>query len=82
MTAQAVYLACAKRAREAGVRSFTPHDLRRSCVSAMLDAGVDLATVARHAGHAATTTTQRYDRRGERALKHAAASLVVPYAPR
>lgn len=82
MTAQAVYLACAKRAREAGVRSFTPHDLRRSCVSAMLDAGVDLATVARHAGHASPTTTQRYDRRGERALKHAAASLVVPYAPR
>src|SRR3970282_477350 len=51
MTTPAVYNLLHKRAREAGVSNFSPHDLRRSFISDLLDAGADIAIVARMAGH-------------------------------
>ena len=67
MTAQAIHDVIVRRAQQAGVAHVSPHDLRRSFVSDMLDAGVDIATVAAMAGHASVNTTARYDRRGEQA---------------
>ena len=79
MTPQAIYNMLNKRATSAGVKRFSPHDLRRSFVSDLLDAGADLATVQRMAGHASTDTTARYDRRPEAAKQRAASLLHVPY---
>jgi site-specific recombinase XerD len=82
ITPQAIYNMLAKRAKAAGVAKFSPHDLRRSFVSDLLDKGVDIATVARMAGHANVQTTARYDRRPEQAKQKAAGLLHIPYHKR
>ena len=79
LTPQAVYHLLGSRGKRAGVKFFTPHDLRRTFVSNLLDAGVDIATVARMAGHSNIQTTARYDRRPEEAKQRAAKLLHVPY---
>lgn len=55
----------------AKVEDFTPHDLRRTFMTRLLDKGVDPLTVSKLAGHAAVQTTMGYDRRAERVKKQA-----------
>jgi hypothetical protein len=69
-----------RRAVAAGVEDeVRPHDFRRSVASELLDAGIDLATVARLLGHPNVATTQRYDRRPEAALASAVSKIRFPY---
>ena len=68
-----------ERAAEAAIKTFSPHDLRRSFVSGLLSSGVDLVTVSAMAGHASVTTTAKYDRRGEEAKRQAAERLIIPF---
>ena len=85
MTGQALMMRLKRLARSAVIEDCSPHDLRRTFVSSLLNAGADLSAVQRLAGHASVETTIRYDRRGESA-KAAAASLMpistgLPKAP-
>ena len=79
MTAQALYNLLARRALAAGIKDFSPHDMRRTFCGDMLEAGADIATVAKLMGHASVNTTARYDRRPETAKRAASELLHVPY---
>lgn len=74
-TSQAVLYLLQKRATLACVEPFSPHDCRRTFISELLDAGVDLITVQKLAGHESPLTTAKYDRRGEAAKRNAAAAV-------
>jgi hypothetical protein len=77
MDQQSVYDLLRTRADRAGVQ-LSPHGLRRSFVSDLLDRGVDITTVAAMAGRSSVKTTARYDRCGAEAKRHAARALHVP----
>jgi len=81
ITAGAVYRVIARRAAAAGVADRSPHDFRRTFVGDLLEQGHDRSTVQRRAGHAAPTTTARYDRRGEAPQARATADLPFPTGP-
>lgn len=52
LTGQAVLHICQRRAQQAGIGAFSPHDLRRTFIGDLLDRGPDIATVQQLAGHA------------------------------
>nr|MDZ8061259.1 site-specific integrase [Nostoc sp. EkiNYC01] len=77
LTPQAVLFILQKRGEEAKLEHFSPHDLRRTFASDLLDAGVDIATVQMMLGHASPAQAARYDRRGEERKRRAGAQLEI-----
>ena len=67
-----------RRGSQAGIDSFSPHDLRRTFCSDLLDAGIDIVTVQKLVGHASPVTTAQYDRRGEETKRMAVQRLEIP----
>jgi site-specific recombinase XerC len=82
MSAQAIYDALLKRGRAARIPSLSPHDLRRTFASDLLDVSGDVSAVQKLLGHANVQTTMRYDRRGEAAKRKAINLLHLPYRSR
>ncbi|WP_324019903.1 tyrosine-type recombinase/integrase [Pantoea sp. JZ29] len=60
---------------DAGIAWFTPHDMRRTFITRLLEQGVDINTVRQLAGHSDISTTTRYDCRDERMKTHASQQL-------
>ena len=78
MRGESLWYILRRRQRQAGVQGITPHSYRRAYVTDLLDAGVDVFTVQRLAGHADAVTTARYDRRRDDVQRHASARLHLP----
>ena len=72
LTARGVYDIVTRRVKQAGLDKASPHDLRRSFLTYLLDNGEDLATAADMAGHASADTTRRYLRHQKRRNRAAA----------
>jgi site-specific recombinase XerD len=75
----AVYLIVKEVAEAANIESFTPHDMRRTFIGDLLDAGADISTVQQLAGHSSVVTTQKYDRRPHETRRRAAKTIHVPF---
>jgi site-specific recombinase XerD len=60
LTLQGIYYLLKRRAKSASVKRLIPHDFRCTFVGDLLDGGVDIAIVAKMAGHARVDTTARY----------------------
>jgi len=69
LTDQSVYFILKRLMVLTGIADFSPHDLRGSFISCLLDTGNDIKTVADIVGHSDIRTTARYDRRGEKRKK-------------
>jgi len=63
MTSQSIYDLLKKRSNEANIINCSPHDLRRTFVTRLLELGIDINTVRQLAGHSDIQTTTRYDLR-------------------
>lgn len=79
LTPQSIYNALLTRARTAGLSNLTPHNLRRTSATNLLDRGADLKVVQDLLGHSSLDTTKIYDRRGDPAQRRAASLLTLPY---
>jgi integrase/recombinase XerD len=75
INAQAVYAMLKRRSREAGIAPCSPHDLRRTFVTRLLEQGVDFNTVRQLAGHEQIQTTVLYDRRNIKSQRQAMANF-------
>lgn len=73
-----VWEVVSRRSIELGMEPFTPHDLRRSYITHLLDEGADVVAVQKLVGHSDPVTTAGYDRRPAERLREFAAGLPFP----
>lgn len=77
LTDHAVRYILRQRCTAAGIDAISPHDLRRTLATWLLESSVDIATVQDILGHASIETTRMYDRRGEQRKKDASRKVVI-----
>ncbi len=76
LSSQSVYDIIKQRSEQAGIDPVRPHDLRRTFVTQLLDAGVDINTTRQLVGHTDIQTTARYDCRDLKVQKRAVKRLM------
>lgn len=76
LTDDGIYRMMIRRAEQMGISDFSPHDLRRTYATRLLQMGGDINIVRQAMGHASIATTQRYDKRGEDEVRRLTSRLV------
>jgi len=71
LSSHAIYEIIQYRAEQAQISPCRPHDLRRTFVTSLLEAGIDINTTRQLVGHTDIQTTARYDLRDEKSQKKA-----------
>ncbi len=77
ITAGTIHQLLRARADESPVSSFTPHDLRRTFATRLLESGADINTVRQAMGHSSVVTTRRYDKRDEHLVEDATRKVAL-----
>jgi integrase/recombinase XerD len=75
ITTEIVYLLVRNMAKHVGLATVSPHDLRRTYITRLLEQNIDLNTVRLMAGHENISTTVIYDKRDNKVMQKAAATL-------
>ncbi len=75
MSGQSILDILKKRQKQAGLEGFTPHDLRSSFITHLLENNVDVFVVSSLARHSSIQTTQGYDKRSKGVAIDAARAL-------
>lgn len=75
LSALRIYGIVKRRAREASIEPCSPHDLRRTFVTRLLEQGVDFNTARQLAGHEHIQTTALYDQRHIKTQRQAMANF-------
>jgi len=75
ITGEDIYLIIKKRYKQANIEKISPHDLRRTYATKLLENGEDLFIVQELMGHTRIETTKKYDKRSEDVKNKAAESL-------
>jgi len=76
LTSQSIYDIIKQRSEQAKIETVRPHDLSRTFVTRLLDAGVDINTTRQLAGHSDIQTTARYDCRDQKSQQKAVNRLM------
>lgn len=69
MSASSLTFMLKERAKQIEMAHFSPHDLRRTFATRLLDSDADIAIVKEAMGHASLQTTFPYDKRGFEKVK-------------
>lgn len=75
ISGQTIYDIIIRRYKDAGLKRLTPHDLRRTFATKLLENGEDVFLVQDLMGHSSVETTKNYDKRADSAKKKAAKAL-------
>lgn len=72
LTGCSIYNICNGYVEALGMKHWSPHDLRRTCASKLIDMGFALTSVRDYLGHSSISTTQLYDKSSSNRLNEIA----------
>ena len=75
LSGEVIYYLVKQHCGNIGRQDITPHDLRRTYITRLLDQGADLNTVRQMAGHSDISTTVIYDKRDDKTMRKTADEL-------
>ncbi len=75
LSVSAIYRLIKSKLAAIGIPDASPHDMRRTFITRLLEQNIDINTVRKMAGHADISTTTTYDKRDHQFMQQAATAL-------